>query len=210
MGRTAMIQVLGAIAYGELKAYEGAKASADEATTEDERAAFKKVAAEELRHHKGFVRRLEALGADVERAMAPYRDALDAFHATRVDDPVEEAMGAYLGEGVADDMLEWLKTVVDDETRAFVESVIADEEEHEALAVARLRELIESEPGGEARAARAAWTMARRMLQSSGGGSTQPLRFAAFLRVGRPHDLVWRLVSGFARRMRAVGVHPAA
>ena len=60
---TALIQVLGAIAYGELKAHEGAKAAAAEATTEDERRWHRQVAAEELRHHKGFVKRLEALGA---------------------------------------------------------------------------------------------------------------------------------------------------
>ena len=70
MNRTALIQVLGAVAYGEWKAYEGAKEAGD-----------RQVAAEELRHHKGFVRRLEALGADPERAMRPYRDALDRYHA---------------------------------------------------------------------------------------------------------------------------------
>lgn len=208
MSDTATIQVLGAIAYGEWKAYVGAKTTAGEAATEEERAAYKKIAAEELRHHKGFVRRLEAMGADPERAMAPYRGALDTFHGAEGDDPLEAAMGGYLGEGVADDLLEWLKTVVDPETREFVESVIADEEEHEALATARLRELIDSAPDGRARAGRAARRMLRHMLASSGGGETRPLRFAAFLRMGRPHDLVWRLVTGYARRMRAVGLNP--
>ena len=52
---TALIQVLGAVAYGELKAYEGAKVDAAAATDEDVRRHYRKVAAEELRHHKGFV-----------------------------------------------------------------------------------------------------------------------------------------------------------
>lgn len=73
---TALIQVLGAVAHGELKAYEGAKADAA-ATDEATRRRYRKVAAEELRHHEGFVARLEALGADPERAMRPYRQALD-------------------------------------------------------------------------------------------------------------------------------------
>lgn len=210
MTDTATIQVLGAIAYGEWKAYEGAKAtSTDTSLSEEERAAYKKIAAEELRHHKGFARRLEAMGADLERAMAPYKGALDTFHSKGAGrDPIAEAMGGYLGEGIADDLLEWLKTVVDDETREFVESVIADEEEHEALATAKLRTLIDSEPDGRARAGKAAREMIVHMLTSSGGGATQPLRFAAFLRMGRPHDLVWRIVSGYARRMRAVGLNP--
>lgn len=205
---TATIQVLGAIAYGEWKAHEGAKAMSEEAATEEEAAAYKKIAAEELRHHKGFAKRLTAMGADLERAMAPYKGALDTFHSGESEDPIEEAMWGYLGEGVADDLLEWLRTVVDDETAAFVDSVIADEEEHEALATARLRQLIDSEPDGRARAGRAARRMIRRMLLSSGGGDTAPLRFSAFLRMGRPHDLVWRLLSGYTRRLRAVGLNP--
>lgn len=206
---TAMIQVLGAIAYGEWKAYEGAKAQAEDADSEEEAVAMKKIAAEELRHHKGFVRRLEAMGADPQRAMNPYEGALDTYHSVESNDPVEQAMWSYLGEGVADDLLEWLRKVVDPETGEFVDSVIADEEEHEALATERLRALIESEPDGRARAGRAARTMLRRMLKSSGGRETQPIRFAAFLRLGRPHELLWAITSGWARRLRAVGLNPA-
>ena len=86
---TTLIQVLGAVAYGELKAYEGAKAEAASTTDEAARRRLRKVAAEELRHHKGFVARLEALGADPERAMAPYRGALDRYHGRGPGDPVE-------------------------------------------------------------------------------------------------------------------------
>ena len=128
MSNTALIQVLGAIAYGELKAHEGAKADAQDAATEAERRWHRQVAAEELRHHKGFVKRLEALGADPERAMAPYREPLDRYHARIPDDDLETAVFAYLGEGVADDLLQWLRTVVDPDTairmiREFAESV---------------------------------------------------------------------------------------
>ena len=80
MKRTALIQVLGAVAYGEWKAYEGAKAEAAAATDPALRRRHRTVAAEELRHHKGFVARLEALGADPQRAMRPYREALDRYH----------------------------------------------------------------------------------------------------------------------------------
>ena len=77
----ALVQVLGAVAYGEWKAYEGAKAAAAATTDEALRRRHRKVAAEELRHHKGFVARLEAHGADPERAMRPFREALDRYHA---------------------------------------------------------------------------------------------------------------------------------
>lgn len=205
MNRTALIQVLGAVAYGELKAYEEAKAGALEATDEEERRALRKIAAEELRHHKGFVARLEAMGADPERAMRPYARALDTYHATETDDPVEEAVWAYLGEGVADDLLEWLRKVVDADTAAFIDTVIADEEEHEARATEQLRRLLAEAPGNKRRAGRAARRMAARMITS---GVPTPTPFAAFLRLGRTHELLAAVIGGQVRRLRAIGLAP--
>jgi len=201
MSNTALIQVLGAIAYGELKAHEGAKADAQDAATEAERRWHRQVAAEELRHHKGFVKRLEALGADPERAMAPYREPLDRYHARIPDDDLETAVFAYLGEGVADDLLQWLRTVVDPDTAAFVESVIDDEVGHEAAATRELRALLERTPNGRARAARAAATMHLHMLWSGRRGAA-PL--AAFARLGRTPELLAAIIGGQARRVRAV------
>jgi hypothetical protein len=196
--RTAMIQVLGAIAYGEWKAYEGAKQAGDRV-----------VAAEELRHHKGFVRRLEALGADPERAMRPYRDALDRYHSQGGDDPLEDAVWSYLGEGVADDLLRWLRVVVDPETAAFVDTVLADEQRHEAQAAAELRAQLEHAPAGRARAGRAARRMALQMVTSGvRGGPGDAARFLAFLRLGRPHELLGAIVGGQRRRLAAIGVGP--
>src|SRR5579883_1850113 len=116
-----MIQVLGAIAYGEQKAHDAAAAEAAAATDEADRRALRKIAAEELRHHKGFVRRLEALGADPDRAMAPYRTSLDKYHGAHKGSDVQEAVWAYLGEGVADDLLSWLRRVADADTAAFID-----------------------------------------------------------------------------------------
>lgn len=202
---TSLIQVLGAVAYGELKAYEGAKADAAAATDDVARRRYRKVAAEELRHHKGFVARLEALGADPERAMRPYRTALDTYHAHTPGDPVTEAVFSYLGEGVADDLLQWLRKVADPDTAAFIDTVIADEVEHEANAAADLRAVLASTPGGKARAAVASRRMLGQMLWSGRRGA-QPM--LAFLRLGRPHDLLGALLGGHARRMRAIGLGP--
>jgi rubrerythrin len=202
---TALVQVLGAVAYGELKAYEGAKAEAAAATDEATRLRFRKVAAEELRHHKGFVARLEAMGADPERAMRPYRTALDTYHGRQPGDPVQEAVFGYLGEGVADDLLQWLRRVVDDETAAFIDTVIEDEVEHEAAAASDLREVLEREPGARTKAARASRRMLAHMLWS---GRDRGASMAAFMRLGRPVELLAALTAGHARRMRAVGLGP--
>ena len=208
MNRTALIQVLGAVAYGEWKAYEGAQARVRQAASEEERKAYRKAAAEELRHHKGFRARLEALGADPERAMRPYRRPLDTYHGRSSSDAIDEAVWAYLGEGVADDLLEWLRTVVDADTAAFIDTVIADEEQHEEHATDELRHLLDTEPDGRQRARRAARSMIAHML-ASGAGPAGP-RFAAFVQVGKPVELVLRITGGFARRLAAIGVAPVS
>lgn len=197
----ALVQVLGAIAYGELKAYELAKADAARATSTEERRRFRIVAAEELRHHKGFVGRLEAMGADPERAMRPFREPLDRYHAYRPSDPVEAAMFSYLGEGVADDLLTWLRKVVDPDTAAFIDTVIEDEVGHEAAAAADLRAVLSSGRGAKPRAVVAAARMVAQMLWS---GRTGALPLSAFLRLGRGDALLGALLSGQRRRILAV------
>ena len=203
-----MIQVLGAVAYGELKAHEGLVAEAGETANEQERERLLTFAGQELRHHRGFVARLEAMGADPERAMRPYRRPLDTYHGRSSSDAIDEAVWAYLGEGVADDLLEWLRTVVDADTAAFIDTVIADEEQHEEHATDELRHLLDTEPDGRQRARRAARSMIAHML-ASGAGPAGP-RFAAFVQVGKPVELVLRITGGFARRLAAIGVAPVS
>ena len=203
---TAMIQVLGAIAYGEWKAYDGARSQAAEATDAQTKRELRTIAAEELRHHKGFVRELERRGADPERAMRPFRRTLDTYHGMQARSEIEEAVWHYLGEGIADDLLVWLRSVVDDdETAAFIDSVIADEEHHEARATAALRALVESTPGGRRDARRAVGRLVLRMAVS---GRSAGLPLAAFLRVGSPVQLLAALLRGADRRVRALGIAP--
>jgi hypothetical protein len=205
---TALIEVLGAIAYGEQKAHDKAAERAAAATDAGERRAWRTIAAEELRHHRGFVRRLRALGADPERAMAPFRPALDRFHDRPPDhDELRAAVADFLGEGIATDLLVWLRRVVDDETAAFVDTVLADEAGHEARAAAELRRLVGASPLGPWRAATGARTMLLRMADS---GPATGLPLAAFLRVGRGPELVATLSAGFVRRLHRVGIGPLA
>jgi len=205
VNKTALIQILGAIAYGEWKAYTQATARAEVATDDADRRVWRKIAAEELRHHKGFVRRLEALGADPARAMRPYRRSLDRYHGAPAGDELEEAVWSFMGEGIAEDLLVWLRTVADGETAAFIDTVLHDEAGHEARAAAELRALVGAAPGGRRAVARAARRMVGRML---GAGQPSVMPFAAFVRLGRAHELLGRLVAGQARRLHGIGVDP--
>ncbi len=206
--RAPMFQVLGAVAYGEKKAYEEAVAKATLAGTDQERRAWRKTAAEELRHHKGFVRRLEALGADPDRAMRPYRSALDRYHAATPRNDLEEAVWSYLGEGVADDLLRWLQRVADPGTSAFVDTVLADEVGHEERAAAELQRLLSEDPTCRGQVAGAALRMLACMGLSGLAGGPSLLRFAAFLRVGSARQLVDQLSRGFRTRLGALGIGP--
>lgn len=203
--RIALIQVLGAITYGEQKAYEGAKAREAETTDEAEARIWRKIAAEELRHRKGFTRRLQAYGADPERAMAPYRSSLEHYHGLPKGEELEGAVWSYLGEGIADDMLHWLVKVVDKETAAFIETVIEDEKGHEAHALANLKSLMAEVPDGRARAVKAARRMLLRMGESSEGNIAP---FTAFLALGRPQELLYNLAAGYVRRVASLGGGP--
>lgn len=207
MTTTALVEVLGAVAYGEQKAYEKAAERARLAGTEAERRQWRRIAAEELRHHKGFVRRLEALGAQPDRAMAPFRASLDRFH----DRPAGTGAGAavvdLLGEGVATDLLTWLQTVADEETRTFIDGVLADEAMHEARAAAEVRRQVDAHPLVAVSGALAALALVGRMV-AAGGGDVGA--FVAFLRAGRGHVLLGALGSGYLRRLHAMGIGPLA
>ena len=120
-----------------------------------------------------------------------------------IEDPIEEAVFGYLGEGIADDLLQWLQKVADPETVAFVDTVIADEVGHEAAATKTLRDLLETTPNGRARAARAARAMHAHMLWSGRQGAA-PL--TAFVRLGHTPELLRVIIGGQARRLRAIGV----
>ncbi len=203
MNRSALIQVLGAVAYGEQKAYDGAKARSEEAGNEEERRIWRTIAAEELRHHKGFVRRLVAQGADPDRAMAPYRSSLDRYHGKPAADGVAGTVQSYLGEGIAADMLRWLREVADSETAAFIDTVLDDELGHEAHALADLRDQMAASSNGRAEASAGARQM---LLHMAGSGSGTLPAFGAFLALGRPIDLLANLVGGYVRRLASLGL----
>ena len=206
MAQTALIQVLGAIAYGEQKAHDKALERAAAAPDAESRRMWRTIAAEELRHHKGFVRRLRALGADPERAMRPFRASLDRYHGMAPErDEVRAAVLDLLGEGIAADLLTWLRRVADPETASFVDTVIADEVGHEGRAAAEARALMDRTEGGYRRGAAAGREMLLRMATS---GRETGLPFAAFLRLGRGHELVAGIAAGYARRLHLLGIGP--
>src|ERR1035437_6546486 len=70
--RAAVIDLLGALAYGELTAFARLAADAEMAPNQPAKAALARVAVAEFHHHEALTARLTEMGADPDAAMEPF------------------------------------------------------------------------------------------------------------------------------------------
>ena len=123
-----MVDLLGAIAYGELSAFErlvdDAKLAPDAARQgRDERRWRAWSSATSARLHD----RIRELGADPFEAMAPFESAIDLFHAhTAPADWYEGLIKAYVGDGLAADFYREIAAYLDAETRDLIIASLED------------------------------------------------------------------------------------
>ena len=127
MSDDAVVDLLGAIAYGELTAFLRLAEDAELAPTLREKAALAGMAAAEFRHFEQIGERLRDLGADPQAAMEPFVAAVDAFHSrTAPNDWLEGLVKAYVGEGIATHFYREISAYVDEPTRDLVHGVVQD------------------------------------------------------------------------------------
>lgn len=169
--RNAVIDLLGAIAYGEISAFERLAEDAKLAPTLQDKVEIAGMASLQFNRVGPLHERMRTLGADPFAAMAPFREALDLFHEhTAPADWYESLIKAYVGDGLADDFYREIAAYLDADTRdliiASVEDTAAD------FVVERVRAGIAADPrlGGRL----ALW--ARRLM---GEALTQAQRVAA-------------------------------
>ena len=143
----ATIDLLGVLAYGELTAFERLASDARMAPTIADKAALATMASAEFGHYQQLHAQLQVLGADPEKAMAPFVGPLDEFHdTTDPNDWFEGLIKAYVGDGLATDFYREVSAFVSDEpTRLLVLEVLADTGQAE-FAVSRVREATASDP----------------------------------------------------------------
>ena len=123
----ALIDLLAALAYGELSAFDRLAEDARMAPSLSGRAALAQMAAVEIGHYRLLAERLIALGASPEEAMAPFAPALERFHARTVPaDWLEGLVKAYVGDGLAADFYREIADFVDPATRELILEVLAD------------------------------------------------------------------------------------
>jgi tRNA-(MS[2]IO[6]A)-hydroxylase (MiaE)-like len=107
---------------------------------------FFRLAVVEYGHFRRLLRRLGELGADPDAAMQPFVQTLDAFHdRTRPADWLEGLVKAYVGDGVSADFYRTIADLLDPQTQALVNEVLADTD-HSEFVIARVREAIVADP----------------------------------------------------------------
>ena len=125
--RRAAVDLLGAIAYGELSAFERLVEDAKMAASIDDKIAIGAMATAEFGHLQKLVERLEQLGADPAEAMQVFRPGFDSFHAhTAPADYYEGLIKAYVGDGLAADFYREIAAYLDPETREVIISSLED------------------------------------------------------------------------------------
>ncbi|MCE0767769.1 ferritin-like domain-containing protein [Pseudonocardia kujensis] len=125
--RAAVVDLLGALAYGELSAFDRLAEDARTAPTLTGRAALSAMAAAEMGHFRLLEDHLRGLDVAVEEAMAPFVAGVDAYHATtRPRTWLESLVKAYVGDGLAADFYREVAGWVDPATADLVRAVLAD------------------------------------------------------------------------------------
>ena len=140
-----MVDLLGAIAYGEISAFERLAADARMAPTLADKAALAKMAAVEFFHFERLRDYLELMGADAIGAMEGFSTAFDAFHnRTASSDWLEGMVTAYVGDGLAADFYGEISAFLDRDTRTVVTESLRDSG-HADFIVSRVRAAIEQD-----------------------------------------------------------------
>jgi len=125
--RAALIDLLAALAYGELSAFDRISRDARLAPDLAGRAAVAQAACVELTHHRLLVTRLATMGVDPEGAMAPFVAALDRFHdRTEPSTWLESLVKAHIGDGLAADFYREMAELIEPASRSLILEVLAD------------------------------------------------------------------------------------
>lgn len=144
--REAVIDLLGALAYGELVAFERLAGDAALAPTLPDKSALSAMATAEYRHFLALRDRLAEMGVDPYAAMEPFRAPLDEFHAkTKPNDWFEGLVKAYVGDGIGTDFYREISAYVDPSTRELVTRVCDDMGQTDFV-VERVRAAIADDP----------------------------------------------------------------
>lgn len=144
--RAAVVDLLGAIAYGELSAFERLVEDAKLAPRLPDKLALDTMAAVQFAHVQPLLDRISELGSDPVGAIHPFVRPFDVFHAaTAPSDWLEGLVKAYVGDGLAADFYREIAAFLDGGTRQLILDAL-DDSGHADFVVSRVKEAIVEEP----------------------------------------------------------------
>ncbi|MDP9093564.1 MAG: ferritin-like domain-containing protein [Actinomycetota bacterium] len=142
----ALVDLLGALAYGELSAFDRLADDARMAPTLAGRAEMSAMAAVEFGHYEILASRLRELGSVPEEAMEPFVAALETYHSlTQPSTWLEGVVKAFVGDGMAADFYREVAKFVDPSTQALIDAVLTDAGRAE-FAVREVRAAVGEQP----------------------------------------------------------------
>jgi hypothetical protein len=142
----AVVDLLGAMAYGELTAFSRLAADADLAPSLSAKAELARLAVTEFRYFELVRGRLEGMSTDPDAAMEPFVAALDAFHErTAPQTWLEGLVKVYVGDGIARDFFREISAFLDAGTHELVTTVLTDQG-HAEFVLREVRHAIEVDP----------------------------------------------------------------
>jgi hypothetical protein len=212
--RAGTVDLLGAIAYGALTAFERLAQDGAGAPTLADKVTLATMAGRQVGNLERVRDRLSELGADLTEAMAPFHRAFDDFHAhTRPKDWLEGLMWVYVGSGFADDFYAEIAVKVDPATRALVDEVLSDTR-HDEFVVEHVRAGIAADPRVAGRLALWGRRLVGEALSQAQRVAVDRAGLTALLMGAEGVDVVAvnrtfsRLVENHAARLRRLGLQP--
>ena len=123
-------ELLAALAYGELSAFDRLAEDARLAPDLGDRVQVTRIAVRDFDRYLRVAERLLEFGVDPLSAILPYRRPLDEFHRLTKPKTWQEALlKAYLGGGLAADLHREVADLIGDATRALVDDLLAEDDE---------------------------------------------------------------------------------
>ena len=209
----AVVDLLGALAYAELTAFDRLAEDARLSPSLSGRAALARMAAAEIGHFGRLTERLQELGAEPTEAMAPFVRALDAFHeSTRPSTWLEGLVKAYVGDGLAADFYREIAAFLPDPDRALVLEVLADTG-HADFAVREVRAAIKADRAVAGRLALWGRRLVGEAISQSQAVIAEHDQLAELIISGTGDlagmvRLTERITAAHTARMRTLGLNP--
>jgi hypothetical protein len=211
--RQAVVDLLAAVAYGEISAFERLAEDAKLAPTLADKLAIAKMACHEFAHVELLQARIEELGADPYAAMAPFRTALDQFHEhTAPSDWFEGLVKAYVGDGLAADFYREIAAFLPKPDRELVEEVLADTG-HAEFAVREIRAAVRANSKLVGRLSLWGRRLLGEAISQSQAVVAERDQLAHLIMTGTGDltglgRLIQRITAGHTERMKNLGLNP--